>query len=291
MAWHQLVTELDARDAERIEAALGEDGALAVTFTDAGDEPLLEPAPGEAPLWRRTRLTALFATRAEAAAAAERLNEALAPAAVPAPRLETVPERIWEREWLRDFRPMRFGGRLWVCPRGTSCGEPDAVEVELDPGLAFGTGAHASTALCLEWLDDQPLAGRRVLDYGCGSGILAIAALRLGARAATGVDLDPQALSASRENAARNRVADRYTAQSTQAPLAEYDVVLANILAGPLAALAETLATSLATGGKIALSGILEPQAPAVAQAYAPWLEAAPAAARDGWVLVTGHRR
>ncbi len=202
----QLTFDLGSADPAPAEDLLTSLGASSVTLEDAADDPVLEPAPGETPLWPTVRVRALFAESADRRVIADSLIGLL-----PSTRLhfELLSDRTWEREWLRDFRPMRFGRRLWVCPDGEPAGDPQGIRVALDPGLAFGTGTHATTALCLEWLDGCDLAGRRVIDYGCGSGILAIAALKLGAARALAFDIDPQALLAARENAERNGVADR----------------------------------------------------------------------------------
>jgi ribosomal protein L11 methyltransferase len=203
-----------------------------------------------------------------------------------------VADRAWEREWLRDFRPMRFGRRLWVCPAGQRPESRAEVVLDLDPGLAFGTGTHATTALCLEWLDGAIRGGERVLDFGCGSGILALAALKLGADSATAFDIDPQALLATRENAARNglgaRVALPALAGDVDGP---FDVVIANILSEPLVALAPALAPRARAGGAIVLAGMLARQAGEVAQAYRPWFDIGPVAEREGWTLLAGRRR
>jgi ribosomal protein L11 methyltransferase len=186
---------------------------------------------------------------------------------------------------------MRFGRRLWVCPGGLPAGDPQAIRIELDPGLAFGTGTHPTTALCLEWLDSQHVAGRQVIDYGCGSGILAIAAARLGAASVLAVDIDPQALIATRDNAGRNGVAERIAI--TGDPLIgpdSADVLLANILAGPLVELAPRFAGAARSGGRLALSGLLLEQAETVTAAYRPWFDIATTATRDGWVLIAGRR-
>jgi len=291
MPFHQLVIELPGRDLARAEDACRRLGAIALSLADAGDEPLLEPAPGETPLWREVRLRALFDLGANPALIAATLEAVLglAPHSVAA---EHVEDRIWEREWLKDFRPMRFGRRLWVCPAGQRPGEPDAVVLELDPGLAFGTGTHATTALCLEWLDGAIQGGERVLDYGCGSGILALAALRLGAGRATAVDIDPQALQATHENAAKNGLADRVEIPTRASDVAgSFDVVLANILSGPLVELAPGLASRAGRGGALVLAGLLSHQAGEVAQAYQPWFDIGPVAERDGWTLLAGQRR
>jgi ribosomal protein L11 methyltransferase len=291
MPYHQLVLELPAGDLARAEEACTRLGALAVSLADAGDEPLLEPAPGDTPLWATVRLRALFAQSAnpELAAATLAVVLGLPPAAIEIERLE---DRVWEREWLKDFRPMRFGRRLWVAPAGQRPDGPAPVIVELDPGLAFGTGTHATTALCLEWLDGNVRGGERILDYGCGSGILAIAALKLGAACAVACDIDPQALTATRANAARNGLAGSIEiAPSPGEVVGRFGIVLANILAGPLVELASRLGALTDPGGAIVLAGLLEPQSGEVAGAYRPWFDIAPAAERDGWALLAGRRR
>lgn len=291
MPFHQLVIELGCADPGPAERACHALGAIALSLSDAGDEPLLEPAPGETPLWRETRLGALFVESAEPALIAATLTAVLG---LPddAIRCERVADRVWEREWLRDFRPMRFGRRLWVCPGGQQAPDPAAIVLELDPGLAFGTGTHATTALCLEWLDAHLAAGSTVLDYGCGSGILALAALRLGAGGATAFDIDPQALVATRDNAARNALAERLTiAQHADTIAGPFDLVLANILAGPLRMLAPELAGHCRPGGAVLLAGLLDAQAAEVAEAYGPWFDIETAARRDGWTALAGRRR
>jgi ribosomal protein L11 methyltransferase len=291
MPFHQLLIELgraDPGDAERACLALG---AFALSLSDAGDEALLEPAPGETPLWRETRLCALFADPAEPALLAATLTAVLG---LPgdAIRCERVADRVWEREWLKDFRPMRFGRHLWVCPGGQSPPDPAAIVLELDPGLAFGTGTHATTALCLEWLDAHVVAGATMLDYGCGSGILALAALALGATRATAFDIDPQALIATRDNAARNALADRLAiAERDGAITGPFDLVVANILAEPLRRLAPELAGHCRPGGAVLLAGLLDAQAAEVAAAYGPWFDIETAARRDGWTALAGRRR
>ena len=192
---------LESLDPAMVEAVFMRHGACSVSLSDAGDDPILEPGPGETPLWSRTRITALFPGDTDLAALDAALLDELGLDALPAHAIERLVDRDWEREWLRDFKPMRFGQRLWICPGELDAGEPDAVIVRLDPGLAFGTGTHPTTALCLEWLDGLSLAGKAMLDYGCGSGILAIAALKLGCRAAMAMDIDPQAVTATADNA------------------------------------------------------------------------------------------
>ena len=291
MPYHQLVLELPRGELARAEDACTQLGAIAVSLADAGDEPLLEPAPGETPLWQAVRLQALFAHAANPEFAAATLAAVLAiePEAI---AIQHVEDRVWEREWLKDFRPMRFGRRLWVAPAGQRPPGPAAVVLELDPGLAFGTGTHATTALCLEWLDRQVRGGEQVLDYGCGSGILALAALKLGADAAVACDIDPQALTATRENASKNGLAAKIrVAENSDTVAGDFDLVLANILARPLIELAPRLASRCRAGGVIALAGMLARQADEVAEAYQPWFDIAPESEREGWSLLAGRRR
>ncbi len=283
--------ELAGLESGIVEQALQSLGAEAVTYTDAADTPVLEPVRGETPLWPSTRVSALLPAGLDTGEFTEALRRALDLDALPAWQMETLEDRDWEREWLKDFRAMRFGRRLWVCPSGHEADEPGAVVVRLDPGLAFGTGTHATTALCLEWLDGARLADRRVLDYGCGSGILAVAALLLGAGSAVATDIDPQALDATRANAARNGVGERLVALAPESLDDErYDVVLANILAGPLIGLAADLAARTRGGGDIVLSGILAGQGDEIRAAYEPWFDLGPAAIRDDWILIGGRR-
>jgi ribosomal protein L11 methyltransferase len=290
MPFLQLTLDIGRSAPEPCEDALFDLGALAVTLEDAADDPVLEPAPGQTPLWPTVRLKALFPEDADRAWLAESLARRVP--SRPEVQFELVVDRAWEREWLKDFRPMRFGRRLWVCPGGMPADDPDAIRIELDPGLAFGTGTHPTTALCLEWLDGHDVAGRQVVDYGCGSGILAIAAARLGAATVHAMDIDPQALIATHDNAVRNGVRERITlAAEPGLEPGGADVLLANILAGPLVELAPRFAQAVRPGGALALSGLLADQAAAVTAAYRPWFDIATAATRDGWVLLAGRRR
>ncbi len=291
--WRELHLLAAGAGAERCADALLAAGALAVTFTDAGDNPILEPPPGTTPLWEQVCVTGLFAGDADPEVAWLALAAALAPAALPAGRWTELGERPWAELWRAHFRPRHCGGRLWICPSWCPPPDPAAINLRLDPGLAFGTGEHPTTALCLEWLAGEPLAGARVLDYGCGSGILAIAACLLGAAAATAVDIDPQALAATRANARHNAIADARLAVGEPEALAAagHDVILANILANPLIELAPRIAALAAPGARLCLSGILEEQATAVAAAYRPWFAIGPPVLRDAWARLTGTRR
>ncbi|MDQ2696137.1 MAG: 50S ribosomal protein L11 methyltransferase [Pseudomonadota bacterium] len=275
-----------------MEDALLAAGAVAVTLEDAADQPVLEPPPGETPLWRQTRVTGLFEPHTDIEVVKRRLCRQLGDAALPECRQRALEARDWVRAWMDNFHPMRFGRRLWVCPSHQPPPDPAAVNVLLDPGLAFGSGTHPTTALCLEWLDAAPLDGKTVIDYGCGSGILAIAAARLGAARVAAVDIDPQALIACDDNAAANAVADRIALSlPDQLAVTAADVLLANILAGPLMLLAPHFSTLLGGGGTVVLSGILETQAGAVQAAFAPWFDFAAPRRREGWVLLEAARK
>ena len=287
MPFLQLTVLIGSADPAPFEDALLAAGATSITLEDAGDDPVLEPSPGSTPLWPRVRIRALFAAATDPDAL-----RALFPGAT----FEQIADRAWEREWLKDFRPMRFGRRLWICPGGQHPTADESTDapclVELDPGLAFGTGTHPTTAACLEWLDSAPLHGKFVVDYGCGSGVLAIAALKLGAAAALAIDIDPQALLATRENAARNQVSERLTvAVPDAAPRGRAEILLANILAEPLLELAPSFAERVMLGGSVVLSGILRSQAAPVASRYAAWFDMRPAIIRDDWALLHGVRR
>ena len=291
MDYLALSFELHGLDPERAEAACQTLGALAITYSDSRDDAVLEPAPGEVRLWPATRLQALYAGGADALELQRRLSGLLD---LEHGRIaaQLLADRAWEREWLRDFHALRFGRRLWVCPNHERVDEPGAVVVRLDPGLAFGTGTHPTTAMCLEWLDAQLQPGATLIDYGCGSGVLGIAAALLGAARVDAYDIDPQALLATAENAAANGVGAHLVAHADLARLpARTDVLMANILAGPLAELAADFAARIRPGGSIVLAGILAGQAEAVADVYAPWFDMARCDEREGWVALAGTRK
>jgi ribosomal protein L11 methyltransferase len=298
MPFLQLTLDIASLDPAPFEDALFAAGASAVSLADAADNPILEPKPGELPMWPTVTVTALFPGDVDADAILHALQAQFSP--LPTHNFTTLEDRTWEREWLKDFKPMQFGKRLWICPGGMQPpGElsTDACLIQLDPGLAFGTGTHPTTALCLEWLDSANVQGKYVIDYGCGSGILAIAALKLGAREALGTDIDHQALLASRDNAERNDVSERLHLRSCDfvsdgaAPPAAAPILLANILAGPLGELAPLLASLILPCGHIILSGILKEQALALAHTYATWFDMDPPAYRDDWARLVGVRR
>ncbi|MEJ2508285.1 MAG: 50S ribosomal protein L11 methyltransferase [Gammaproteobacteria bacterium] len=295
MPWLELKVDCTPEEVERLSDALSEAGAAAVTWQDAADQPLFEPPPGETPLWTRTRVVALFEDDGDIEAAVADVGRILGEP-LRDWRVDPLEDRDWTRAWMDGFQPMRFGERLWICPSWHNPPEPEAVNILLDPGLAFGTGTHPTTALCLEWLDAQARAGTlngaSVLDYGCGSGVLAIAAALLGAEQVFAVDNDPQALLATRANAAANGVESRIEVAAPEAlPARQFDVLVANILAGPLIELAARFAGLARPGAPFALSGILDSQAEAVSAAYAPWFELDPPAARGEWIRLEGHRK
>lgn len=290
MPWLRITLDSAEHDPERLSELLSAAGAAAVTFEDAADQPVLETLPGETRLWQRTRISGLFEADADGDAIIARLRRDLDDPTLTV-TADTLEDQDWERAWMDRFQAMRFGRRLWVCPSWQTPPQPDDINILLDPGLAFGTGTHATTALCLAWLDGHELRDRTVIDYGCGSGILAIAAAKLGARRVWAVDHDPQALSATAANAAANGVAQRIAIHSPEdLAQGDCDMLLANILAGPLLELAPHLATRVKPGGWIVLSGILREQAQAVMEKYQAWFTMEPIVTREEWVRLSGRR-
>jgi ribosomal protein L11 methyltransferase len=294
MAWLELSLIVAADRQSDVEAALEDLGALAMTLLDAEDHPIFEPAPGETPMWPQIAMSALFDAASDRAGLVHVLTELVSDLAPEQIGFRIVEDQDWTRVWMDQFQPMRFGRRLWIFPwnQEPPHDDPDAIVVRLDPGLAFGTGTHPTTALCLEWLDALDLAGKTLVDYGCGSGVLAIAALKLGAARVVGVDNDPQALSASRDNAERNGVAANLELVTPDAFVPEEsDVLVANILAGPLDELAPRFASCVKPGGSIALSGILRGQEVSLCTRYAEWFEDIAVEAREDWMRINGRRR
>ncbi|MFZ7234468.1 50S ribosomal protein L11 methyltransferase [Avibacterium avium] len=290
MAWVQIRINSTNQQAETIGDYLEEIGSVSVTFMDSQDTPIFEPLPGETRLWGNTDVIALFDAETDMQQIVSLLKNAGHLSEETAYKIEQIEDKDWEREWMDNFHPMQFGKRLWICPSWREVPDENAVNVMLDPGLAFGTGTHPTTALCLEWLDSLDLNGKTVIDFGCGSGILAIAALKLGAKSAIGIDIDPQAILASRNNAEQNGVSDRlqlFLAKDAPQDL-QADVVVANILAGPLKELAPTISQLVKTQGKLGLSGILESQAQSVCEAYQEQFSLDPVAIREEWCRITG---
>jgi ribosomal protein L11 methyltransferase len=286
----ELSFDLGAMEPEAAETACFECGAGSVTYVDAHDNPVLEPLPAEFRLWPTTRLKALFTDVDRGDELASRLGARLGLAAELI-RIQPVEDRVWEREWLRDFHAMRFGQRLWICPHHEEVSEPHALVVRMDPGLAFGTGTHPTTRLCLEWLDAHLQPGAVVIDYGCGSGVLAVAAAKLGASEAHCFDIDPQALLATHANAQANDLSAYlriHQSADTLPPAA--DVLIANILSGPLCELAASFASRVRPGGAVVLAGLLLAQQYEVTRAYSACFDIAPFGEREGWVGLSGRR-
>ncbi|ABK38669.1 Ribosomal protein L11 methyltransferase [Aeromonas hydrophila] len=290
MPWIQIRINATAKTADKVSNMLLGRGAQAVTFMDAKDVPVYEPMPGETPLWGETEVMGLFDAETDPAPTIAFFQQIFGEDV--GYKVEQLEDKDWVREWMDHFHPMQFGERLWICPSWRDVPNPDAVNVMLDPGLAFGTGTHPTTALCLQWLDGLDLAGKTVVDFGCGSGILGIAALKLGAARVIGIDIDPQAIQASRDNAERNGVADQIELYlpADQPQDVEADVVVANILAGPLRELAPLIAGHGKAGSLMALSGVLESQAPELETIYGQWFEMDPTAVKEEWCRLSGRK-
>ena len=293
MPWIQIKLNATNDNAEAIgDMLMEETGAVSVTFLDAKDTPVFEPLPGETRLWGDTDVVALYEADMDTSLILQQIKASNMLAEGFAHKVEQVEDKDWEREWMDNFHPMQFGRRLWICPSWREVPDPQAVNVMLDPGLAFGTGTHPTTALCLEWLDNLDLSEKTVIDFGCGSGILAIAAIKLGAAKVIGIDIDPQALLASKDNAARNGVEDQievYLPKDQPEGLVA-DVVVANILAGPLRELSPIIKGLLKPGGQLAMSGILDTQAESVAEFYRDDLELDPIAEKSEWCRISGRK-
>ena len=282
MAWQQLHLQCEKDNVDLAEALLLEAGALSIALDDAGDQPLFEPLPGESPLWDEVILTGLFDATIESGTpdVIEQLSHEIG-AQVQASRtwVSAVDDKDWEREWMSNYKPIECANDLWIVPNWLTPPNPEATNIIMDPGLAFGTGYHATTRLCLDWLTEQDLTDKVVIDYGCGSGILGVAALLLGARHVYAVDIDPQAVLATNQNAARNSVDNRlqaflpedFTTFWQQQDIAPVEVMVANILAKPLIGLAPYFATLMAPKSRIVLAGLIESQTEQVSAAYQPY--------------------
>ena len=287
MPWIQLRINTTSDLAESISEQLEESGAVSVTFQDTFDNPVFEPLPGETKLWGNTDVVGLYDAETDIDELKTILNLEQY-----SYKIEQLEDKDWEREWMDNFHPMQFGKRLWICPSWREIPDPNAVNVMLDPGLAFGTGTHPTTALCLTWLDSLDLNNKIVIDYGCGSGILAIAALKLGAARVIGIDIDPQAIQASHDNAERNKVSEKielYLAKDIPNNL-QADVVVANILAGPLKELKPQISKLVKPSGELGLSGILANQSQSVYEAYQTEFVLDPVIEQDEWCRITGKK-
>jgi len=293
MPWLQLRLHTEQQHADAIGDALTELGAVSVTLKDAEDKPILEPMPGETPLWQHIEMMVLFDASVDADGLLQRWRKHPLAKHSQQEKFELLEDKDWERAWMDRFEPMHFGGKLWVCPSWKPVPDASAVNVMLDPGLAFGTGTHPTTALCLRYLAEHPPLGLRVLDFGCGSGILAIAALKLGAAEVVAVDIDPQAIAATRDNAERNGVNDHRLCvgePNILQSMPAFDYVLANILMGPLLRLAPEISGFCNNSATLVLSGLLNEQAAEVMAAYEKWFEFEPVAIDDDWCRLSARK-
>lgn len=291
MPWIQLRITTNEEKAEQVSDMLMGWGAQAVSFLDAQDTPIYEPLPGEVLYWEKTIVVGLFDAEHPMQKVINQLEKVALFKDGLQYKLEQLEDKDWEREWMDNFHPIKFGQRLWVCPSWRDIPDPAAVNVMLDPGLAFGTGTHPTTALCMQWLDSHIQPEQTVVDFGCGSGILGIAALKLGARRVVGIDIDPQAIEASLANAKRNQVEqliELYLPKDQ--PSLQADVVVANILAGPLAELSSIISAYVKPGGLLALSGILQSQAQSVMAAYADEFDFDAVAEQEEWVRLSARK-
>lgn len=289
MIWQQLILHLPANRVDEVSDLLTNSGALSISLMSDKEEEIFEPPPGNTPLWQFTKILALFEQTIDLDKVIHFLEMAMHPKIALRHQVEIVEEQNWQQICQNDFQPICYKDRLWIYPSWAAAPNDTLAHVMLDPGLAFGTGAHPTTALCLNWLAEHIHAGDTVIDYGCGSGILAISAIKLGAQAVWGVDNDPQALEATQENAHRNQV-ELQAVLPEALPLLQCDVLIANILANPLIELAPHFAQLVSTTGTIVLSGILNHQVPPLKEAYAPWFIFNEIEENDGWVRIEGKR-
>lgn len=295
MSWKQLYLKVAKEHAESVSDWLTDQGAQAITFADALDKAIFEPPPGETPLWDTVILSALFEQNDAVENILQHAKQQF-PHLIEKCRIKTLADQDWERVWMKDFKAMKFGNKLWICPSWQTPPEPEAINIILDPGLAFGSGTHETTSLCLKWLDSIPLQGKTVIDYGCGSGVLAIASIKLGARSVLATDTDEQALIATRENASRNHLTQNRLKvikvdANTPAPFPPTAILIANILAEPLRMLAPYLASLTQADGQIGLSGILTTQAAEISTIYSQWFEMSATISDGDWSFISGIKK
>ncbi|MGM0430374.1 MAG: 50S ribosomal protein L11 methyltransferase [Pseudomonadota bacterium] len=291
MPWIQLTLSCSEEHAPQVGDMLMANGAQAVTYRDGADTPIFEPRPGDVILWEHTLATGLFDAEADIKAIIANLKKSNVFDSDLQYKVDPLEDKDWEREWMDNFHPIRFGERLWICPSWRDIPDPSAVNILLDPGMAFGTGTHPTTAMCLRWLDTNPPKGKSTLDFGCGSGILGIAALLFKAKHAIGIDIDQQALIATKDNAERNGVSDKFDVfLPSEQPQTQVDLVLANVLAGPLRELSETILAFVKPGGQLVLSGILERQVNDVMTAYQPDIAFDTPVIDGDWAMLSGTR-
>ena len=293
MSWQEITFELPAGQTAAFEDALMSVGAMSVTLRDAADQPLLEPAPETTPLWNHVLLTAMFESSTDVDAIAQQLQELLQLESPPACKVSLLEDREWRLTWMEYFKPIRFGQRLWICPSEYDPPQQhDAVIIDLDPGLAFGTGSHPTTALCMQWLDANPVDGKTIVDFGCGSGILAIAAAKLGSTQVFAIDNDPQALQATMENAKVNHVADIvHVCEPESIAPASVDLLIANILLEPLLSLQKQFSRLLKPQAEIVFSGLLAEQRQTLESAYSHDFDFQTCEQMEEWVRLSAIRR
>ncbi|PVZ66273.1 50S ribosomal protein L11 methyltransferase [Pelagibaculum spongiae] len=294
MPWIQIQLSTTEQQQEQFEDLLLAAGAVSVTLQNNGDAPILEPLPGETPLWGKLRVIGLFEADIDVNQVTNFLKEQVAVDPLPGLKIEALEDKDWHRAWMDEYHPVHCGGELWICPSWLDAPHPEAVNVRLDPGMAFGTGTHPTTFLCLKWLADHPPQDLQVIDFGCGSGILAVAAALLGANVVDCIDIDPQALLATRDNAEKNSLSEQQIRSwlPEHAPDSVADLLIANILAGPLIELSSEMAARVKPGGKLVLSGILEHQVPAMLDCYSQWFEMSePEIHHEGWARLDGIRK
>ncbi|MGM0630104.1 MAG: 50S ribosomal protein L11 methyltransferase [Pseudomonadota bacterium] len=291
MPWIQLTLSCSEEHAPQVGDMLMANGAQAVTYRDGADTPIFEPRPGDVILWEHTLATGLFDAEVDIKAIIANLKKSKIFGSDLQYKVDALEDKDWEREWMDNFHPIRFGEQLWICPSWRDIPDPSAVNILLDPGMAFGTGTHPTTAMCLRWLDANPPKGKSTLDFGCGSGILGIAALLFNAKHAIGIDIDQQALIATKDNAERNGVSDKFDVfLPSEQPQTQVDLVLANVLAGPLRELSETILAFVKPGGQLVLSGILERQVNDVIAAYQPDIAFDTPVIDGDWAMLSGTR-
>jgi ribosomal protein L11 methyltransferase len=292
MAWHQISVITNENTAPDLADYFSHLGAVSVTYMDAEDEPVYEPAIGETKIWSNTHVIALYELDTDPELIKDLVLQQFSHEELINWHYEAVDDQEWERAWMEFYKPMKFANKLWVCPTDQEQNEPDTVCLTLDPGLAFGTGTHPTTALCLEWLASHDVTDKTVIDYGCGSGILGVAAVLLDAKIAHAIDIDPQAITATVSNALKNKVQDKVNCYLPEqfTPL-QADIVLANILAKPLIDLSEQICALLVSGGQLVLSGILFEQAESVISAYQQHIIFNPLVQQEDWIRLDGIKR
>ncbi|KAG1682827.1 Ribosomal protein L11 methyltransferase [Nymphon striatum] len=293
MPWQQLFCHTNKENQEKISEVMEEHGVLSITLQDAEDNPVLEPLPGEAPLWDNLIITALFEEDADLDVLISLLNQNKLTWKISKLYIERLEDQVWERAWMDDFQPMQFGDNLWIYPSGYEIPDDESVKILLDPGLAFGTGTHPTTSLCLEWLDQNPPKDLNSIDYGCGSGILAIAAIKLGAKHCVATDIDPQAITATKDNMQRNNLPSESIScyLPEDCPTTPVELLIANILSGPLVELYPKLSSFIIDGGYLVLSGILEEQQTDIVNTYSKSFDNLEVKVLDGWVRVSGTKK